>query len=388
MSGRRWHPSEESDELVFVVCDRFLHQLGLQYGTGKPGKDKTDSSEADKRGAAAAVAEWLHQKYGRPDLSRERVYPLFWEAARRGFLLLQPPREEDLARRIAERYAVSRFAQDRETIQVVNVRGTEASSHVASAGADLLVSLIKRLGRKRKETSAADPSIHIGLGGGYSAMVVAKRLAERIYSDLDCPPLVLHALSGGGFLIDEPRKSPITYFTFFDDVLVDLKFVALFSATVVPSEQYEQVISNPGVRESFELAQQIDIVVTSFAQAGHRHGLLNQHLKHLMDTGALKPQDLDRMKAAGWIGDVQFRPYGPHGPILDECPVKAVTLFELDDLAALARREDKYVVLFAGPCGECGQTKTSALVPLLTEPRLRLWTHLVTDVQTASELLH
>jgi hypothetical protein len=65
-----------------------------------------------------------------------------------------------------------------------------------------------------------------------------------------------------------------------------------------------------------------------------------------------------------------------------------VTLFELDDLAALARREDKYVVLFAGPCGECGHTKTSALVPLLTEPRLRLWTHLVTDVQTASELLH
>jgi len=387
MSGKRWHPSEERDELVFAVCARFLDQLGLQYGSGKREKGKADLTKADQRGAAAAVAEWLRQKYGHTVLSREQIYPIFWEAARRGFLLLQPPREQDFARQIAERHDVSRFAQDAETIQVVNVRGTEASSHVASAGADLLLSLIKKLGRKKKERGAADPSVHVGLGGGYSAMVVAKRLAERIYSDLDCPPLVLHALSGGGFLIDEPRKSPITYFTFFDDVLVDVKFVALFSATVVPSEQYEQVISNPGVRESFELAQQIDIVVTSFAQAGHRHGLLNQHLKHLMDTGALKPQDLDRMKAAGWIGDVQFRPYGPRGPILDECPVKAVTLFELADLVAMARREDKYVVLFAGPCGECGETKTEALLPLLTEPKLRLWTHLVTDVQTASQLL-
>ncbi len=170
-------------------------------------------------------------------------------------------------------------------------------------------------------------------------------------------------------------------------MLVDVKFVALFSATVVPSGQYEQVIRNPGVHESFQRAEEIDIVVTSFAEAGHRHGLLNQYLRHLIEMGELRAEDLDRMKAAGWIGDVQFRPYAPTGPILEECPVKAVTLFELSDMVARVQIEEKYVVLLAGPCGECAESKTQALLPLLTEPKLRLWTHLVTDVQTASELL-
>lgn len=382
MSGKRWHPSQESDELVFAVCNRFLEQLGAQLDP-----HKTDSLEGEKRGGAAAIAEWIRETFGRDDLTRERIYPLFWEAARRNFLLLQPPRGFDFARRIAERYGIARHPEDAETIQVVNVRGTAASAYVASAGADLLLSLIKRVGQKKRERGAADTSVHIGMGGGFSAMMVAKRLAERIYSDLNCPPLVLHALSGGGFLVDEPKKAPISYFAFFDDVLVDVRFVALFSATVVPSGQYEQVISSPGVHESFQRAEEIDIIVTSFAEAGHRHGLLNQYLNHLIEMGELRREELDRMKAAGWIGDVQFRPYAPTGPILEECPVKAVTLFELSDMVARAQMEDKYVVLLAGPCGECAESKTRALLPLLTEPKLRLWTHLVTDVQTASELL-
>jgi len=381
MPGKRWHPSQESDELVFAVCNRFLQQLGAQLDRHRP-----ENSEGERRGAAA-IAQWLRETYGREDLTRERIYPLFWEAARRSFLLLQPPREHDFARRIAERYALARFSQDSETIQVVNVRGAAAPAHVATMGADLLVSLIKRLGQKKKQQQAADPSVHVGMGGGFSTMMVAKRLAERIYSDLSCPPLVLHALSGGGFLVDDPKKAPVTYFAFFDNVLVDVRFVALFSATVVPSGQYYQVISSPGVRESFQRAAEIDIVVTSFAQAEHRHGLLNQYLKHLIDKGELRADELDRMRAAGWIGDVQFRPYAPAGPILEECPVKAVTLFELADLVSLSNLPDKYVLLLAGPCGECAETKTRALVPLLTEPKLRMWTHLITDIQTASELL-
>jgi DNA-binding transcriptional regulator LsrR (DeoR family) len=95
----------------------------------------------------------------------------------------------------------------------------------------------------------------------------------------------------------------------------------------------------------------------------------------------------DRMLAAGWVGDVQFRPYTAEGPLLDACPVKAVTLFEIADMVRRIERPEKYVVLLAGPCGECGEPKTDALVPLLTRPSLRLWTHLVTDVQTAASLL-
>ena len=93
------------------------------------------------------------------------------------------------------------------------------------------------------------------------------------------------------------------------------------------------------------------------------------------------------MQDAGWVGDVQFRPYNRQGPIIEECPVRAVTLFDLSDLVRMARTDDKYVVLLGGPCGECGRLKTDALIPLLTREELRLWTHLIVDVQTAGKLL-
>ena len=72
-------------------------------------------------------------------------------------------------------------------------------------------------------------------------------------------------------------------------------------------------------------------------------------------------------RPGGWKGDVQFRPYTDSGALIEECPVRAVTLFELDELVELARTDGKYVVLLAGPCGECGEPKVEALRPLVPE---------------------
>jgi hypothetical protein len=373
-SRKRWHPSQESDELVFAVCDRFLSQLGKQYSS------RSGNADVARRGAAAAVASWLREKWGREDLTRERIYPLFWEAARRDFLFLQPPREQYLARELADRFQVGRYREDEETVQVVNARGRDAFRHVTSAGADLVYSLIQRVGKKKGR-------VHLGLGAGYSSMMVAKRLAGRVYSDLTCPPLVLHALSAGGFLIDKPYNAPITYLSYFDGALPQVDSIALFSETVVSEDEYQRVKSNPGVRKSMECAAEIDIVLTSFASARDEHGMLGQYLEALLKEGALAPRAVERMRDAGWIGDVQFRPYSSEGPIIEECPVRAVTLFELSDLVELAKSGQKYVVLLAGPCGECGRLKTDALEPLLTNPKLRLWTHLVSDVDTVGALL-
>ena len=43
--------------------------------------------------------------------------------------------------------------------------------------------------------------------------------------------------------------------------------------------------------------------------------------------------------------------------------------------------------MVAAPCGICNEPKAEALRPLLTEGRLRLWTHLLTDLTTAQNLL-
>lgn len=367
--------------MVFAVCDRFLSHLGRQHD---PRSNRTDEEPS---GSASAIAEWLNKTWGRKDLTRERIYPLFWEAVRRNYLFLQPPRELHFAERLAELYNVEQYAEDKETIQIVNRRGHDASTHVAMAGADLVLSLIKRLGKKKKEQGAADPRVHIGLGGGFSAMMVAKRLASRLYSDLKCPPLVLHALTAGGFLVSQPQKAPVTYFSYFDDLLVETEFVGLFAAPVVPSADYQQVVAHPGVHESFERADEIDIVVTSFASAHDEHGLLSQYLRHLIAKGELTKEVLEEMEAMGWVGDVQFRPYSTEGPIVEGCPVRAVTLFEIADLVERTRRPDKYTVLLSGPCSECGVAKTEAVMPLLTRASLRVWTHLVTDIQTAAAML-
>lgn len=376
----RWHASQESDELIFAVCDRYFFQLGRSAQAG--------AGEERQRGAAAAVAEWIQKEKNRPDITREKIYPLFWEACQRGFLLLQAPTEKNLKKHIEEKYSLENHPGE---ITVVNVRGDSAAKHVTSTAADKIIELIDKVWQKKKEKFPNDPekqAVHLGMGAGYAAMLVAKRLAQKVLSGEDVPQLVLHAISTGGFLPHEPHKAPSTYFTYFDPSLTNIKFVALFSATVVSNDEYETLQTNPGVRLSFEQKDDIDIVVTSLAAADHEHGLLVQYLTHLVEQELMPPDLLENMRDAGWIGDVQFRPYSVDGPLPDVCPVRAVTLFELDELVDMAKKEnDKYVVLVAGPCGECGASKQHALKPLIANDKLRLWTHLVTDARTARELL-
>ncbi|MFH1921581.1 MAG: hypothetical protein ABIP48_17080 [Planctomycetota bacterium] len=371
---KRWHPSLETDELIFAVCDRFLAHLDAQYNP------RSSHGHGGRKGAAAAIADWLKETWKRPDLTREKVYPLFWEAGRRRFFSLHPPCELHLAQQIAATYNVGFAPDDRRTIEVVGVQGAEAGRHVSTAGAERVLSLVKEIGRRRQP-------VHIGLGAGHTAMMVARHLANRVRSDPDCPSLVLHAISAGGFQPDKPQRCPTTYLNYFDGALTDVKFVALFSQTIASNEEYEQIRKSPDMRAAFAQADEIDIVVTSFAWAQEPHGLLRQFLEHLVSEGALDSETIPKMLETGWIGDVQFRPYSPEAPLLDECPVRAVTLFEVSDLVRLAKTEDKHVVLLARPCGNCGELKTPALKPLLTAPELRLWTHLVLDAKTASTLL-
>ena len=380
----RWQPSHESDELVFAVCDRFLRQLGVASGSATPAELGLNG---EKRGAAAAVSHWLKEHWGRPDLNREKIYPLFWEAAQRGFLLLQPPMEKSLADRIGKLYAID---ESRQYIKVVNSQGDVASKHVAAAAADTVVDLIEQVAEeKRKKSKPGDPApaVHLGMGAGYATMLVAQRIARRVGSGVKFPPLVLHAISAGGFLANEPQKAPATYFSYFDRDFLDIECVTLFTETVVWNEDYKRVQTNPGTQRAFERKNEIDIFITSLAAARHEHGLLEQFLARLMEEKLLELETLDKMYNAGWVGDVQFCPYSLDGPLHDICPVRAVTLFEIDELVKFSQQPGKYVVLTAGPCGECGTSKSEALIPLLKNDKLKLWTHLITDTRTAKEVM-
>jgi len=331
---------------------------------------------------ASSVARRIREQFGRPDITRQKIYPILCEGVRRGYLVLSPPVERDLALRLAERFKLPRYEQDEKAVTVVASSRVNRNQDVAAAAAELVVELIGRV--------AANPGrdkVHLGLGGGLSAMMVARRLAQRIYSDSQFPKLVLHTLSAGGFIPSEPQKSPVTYFSYFEGAAPRIEYVALFSETVVSNEEFERVRANPSVRLTLERARDIDIVITSLASADDPHGLLRQYLSWLVECGGLEKRAVEAMYEAGWVGDVQFRPYSATGPLTKECAVRAVTLLELSDMVSWAKNLNKYIVLLGGPCAECFSSKVKALRPLLENPDLRVFSHLVVDVQTARELL-
>ena len=210
-------------------------------------------------------------------------------------------------------------------------------------------------------------------------MTIARHLAALLRAERGLPPLRFHALSSG-FHPEEPRTAPVAFFGFFDDIGVETDYVGLFAPSVVTSNEYGLIKQQRGVLESFTAKKEIDIVITALGSAKDRHSELNLFLKQ-------RPKDIERLKKQHWVGDVQYRPYSTKGPLSSEASVRAVTLYELDDLVQLANTKDKHVIVSSGPCARCSRPRTDALRPLLLEPTLKVWTDLVMDVDTARELV-
>jgi DNA-binding transcriptional regulator LsrR (DeoR family) len=335
------------DTLLISVCDRFLD-----------GHKVMD------------IVHWLQEEHG-VEMKRENIYPLLREARKRKYLSVLPPPEGYLQQRICDRFDV-----EKERIHVLRVRGDTAREYVADAAAKQIVQLIHEVG----ETKAR---VRVGLGGGGTVMTVARALASRLRSEGSLPKLGLHALSSG-FDVNKPRTAPVSFLGYFDQAAPDIEYVGLFASAVVEVEQYEHVKTLPGVEESFQKASQIDIVVTSLASASDKHGELNR----FMNLGERSNGNVEELKRHGWVGDVSYRPYSKTGPIAAAAGgIRAVSLFELEDLVELVRKPNKHVLLVAAPCGICNEPKAEALQPLLKESSLRMWSHLLMDLTTAQNLL-
>lgn len=241
---------------------------------------------------------------------------------------------------------------------------------IANAAADEVLQLIRLIGNKKER-------VHIGLGAGRTAQCVVRRLGELVRLEPDCPPLALHALTPG--FSTDPLQSPVTYFRFFENS-GDINYVGLSTAPFVAVDDLPNLQLQPGYAKALEAAQEIDIVISSLAQADDEHGMLKRYLqRNYTDT-------FNRLKEKDWKGDVQFSPYS-NEPLELDAGVRAVSLLGLDDLRKMIETPDKYVVLVAGPCNSCGAPKTAAIEPLLVQASLNLWTHMVMDAETAEFLI-
>src|SRR5207249_2738561 len=120
-------------------------------------------------------------------------------------------------------------------VRVVDVRkAPNTGEHVAAAAAKLLLELILKLAPQK-----SDGKVHVGLGAGGTTMMVCRKLADLLLTELHYPPLVLHALTS--FWDNErPLSAPTAFFSLFDPYKV--KSVGLFAAPVCRYEDYQRTI--------------------------------------------------------------------------------------------------------------------------------------------------
>jgi hypothetical protein len=347
-------------------------------------------------------------------LARTQVTEVFYEGLRRGYFQLTPPRDEWLAQRMLDVFGgaepwsdaakwqaptsgaglAPRTQRKRKNVKVI-CQGSDVSLlPVATAAAELTLEVImaihKKLtaGTERRSGVGKDLPIvpvHIGFGGGASMNLVARYLAERLRSLEAPPPLVIHALTSG-FNVREPDNAPGSFFSFFQGTR-DVSFRGLFAPAYVNAEDWDKTRRLVGVRESFAEKNELHVIVTALASRHDFHGELNSVMRLGGELGEQTCRILDDEEKR--IGDVLYRPFAAHGPITRQAGIRAVTLFELPELVTFAAGENKAVILVAGPCADrdCRRSRSDALLPLLREPSLDVWSHLVTDDRTALECL-
>jgi hypothetical protein len=257
-------------------------------------------------------------------------------------------------------------------VTVVDVPDDPAGFHVAQAGAEVVLSLMRKI-QSRKEGP-----IHIGLAPGEKSERLVRALAGLLRLYPDAPHLVVHALTPP-HAVWRPDQTPLAWLGLLKGTLCDeVEFVNLPAEPVCASGARLEDSRCEEVREARARVDELDIVITSMAGSGDLHGHLRRHLAR--PDFRTPAAELER---GAWVGEVLLQPYGRSGPIRTSRGLRPVTLLDLQDLARIAGTKGKYVILLCGPCMGCGAPKTEALRPLLEAPSLNIWTHLVVDYRNA-----
>ncbi|MBN1569404.1 MAG: hypothetical protein JXA73_16280 [Acidobacteria bacterium] len=335
------------DELVAAVCKYFCRGFTV-----------------------AEIIDEVKRNVGVP-LNREEPYRLIAFAAQKGWLRFQAPLSYDAADQIRERFP---YLAD------VRVVRTGVSDDISFHVASVLMDEVCSLSRSRPSHS----EVHIGFAGG-----VALRKTARIFSEMlkepkeDLPKkIVFHAMVAG-FNMEDPSTEPNGFFTYFAGepaLQVKTSFLGLLAPGIVKTAEMEKLKSIEYIRDAYERAKEIDIVVT--AAGGHwQQG--HSGLRSLYKQWASR--SLDQLNKAGCIGDMMWRPLGKDGPLDIKTEMQTVTLMDLRDLPDFIKQKKK-VLLLLGPCGDCGGPKEEVLKAILNYER-RLITHLVVDSRSARGLL-
>ena len=323
-----------------------------------------------------AVAEQIKLEFPGVKVNRQSIYSLLAEAMEFGLMRLVAPFELRLESLIREKFNISE--DEVKNITVVDCPSPESSDAVSATAADVVLDIIKRIGARR-----GGKPVGLGLGPGRATLKFSQSISNLIKQDPMLPKLNLFGISAG-CVPDAPQYAPVSFFNLFPAEKVE-KSMALFAQPLVLGRDFDRIKSLPGVKEVFDAKGGIDIVVTSMGNMLDEHTFYRVFMDRCYPNLKRRPTWL-----ADCVGDVQYRPFSKNAPI-HEGPddYRLVTLFDLEELVEMAKAKGKYVVLIARQCGLCEKqmTRAKALMPLIANPKLRLFTHIVMDSSTAKELL-
>jgi len=354
---KRSDAKKYQDELVYRVAELLFQQNG----------------EEDARLRMKEIAHQVEKEFGGDlTMNRQTLYPLVAEAIRRGFVRLTPPISRALRDRLAEKFR----GLDAKKLDVVKTTGPNDNGTVAAVAAERAFDAVVRIAREK-----GGRPVGIGLGPGRATLDFCRLLSPLLEGHHEELKLRLVAITAG-CPVRLLENAPISFLNLFPEHLVEEK-LGLFAETLVPTGELERIRDRIGVRDAFAAKPDIDLVVTAMGDFDDPHDLLALFLH---DSG----QDLEALRRRGWLGNVQYRPFTADGPVKEAAQeLRAVTVFELEDLVDMARPPSgKEVILIARQCGICkNRTHAKALRPLLTNPKLKVFSTLVMDAATARELL-
>jgi DNA-binding transcriptional regulator LsrR (DeoR family) len=299
------------------------------------------------------------------EMTREKPYSYVQSAAKNGWISFKPPQSDSLQRMIRE---TDPWLHDVSVVQ------TGRSEDVARRGAKMLLELLQQ--------HYAGREVHIGFSGGSSLRMLARRFAELLREPARHLPakIVFHALVAG-FDVSDPTTDPNAFFTYFvsDPAMpFETSFVALHSPAMIEARLESNLRELPAIKEAYDRAAEIDIIVTSTSCWKDEHSML----RHYMNVAGASVAELE---GEGCLGDVLWQPFGPAGPFELNTKIRAMTILRLSELSDLVE-DGKHVLLVAGPCASCHRPKAEVVKAILDQED-RLITHLVTDSRCARAFL-
>ena len=294
-----------------------------------------------------------------------QVRVIIQHAAKTGMLTLHPPPDRGRARALADAFELSRSA--------IDVTISNGSIDAVAARAAAVV--------REKMLALDKPTVGLGFGAGGTTSEVARHLENELFGAGDpLPDISFHALTTS-FDVTKPSHDPTAFFTRFEKYGPGVRFVGLLAPPLIEVEKYGPCRTEPIIDKAVEQREAIDIIITSLAHFEDEHSQLKQLTQM---KGAIDRTSLTSRKV---VGDLMYCPYSAKEPIHYKKGKRVMTLFELEELRAFAATPGKEVILVCGPCPGCGKTRHEALRPLLAQSELRVFTHIVTDLETSRALL-